>query len=65
MEISMGRSEMMAFLESMPRKEAFGFIAAFKLAVALTGATDFKIHFKERNVEFFNEKMTKLCEFNY
>lgn len=65
MEISMGYSEMMAFLKSMPREEAFGFIVACKLAVASTGATDFKIHFKERYVEFFNEKMTKLCEFNY
>lgn len=64
-EINMGRRECFAFINTLPENERLPFCFSFNGIVELTKATDFKIHFKERKVEFFNEKMNKLAEMFY
>ena len=65
MSINMGPNEIMAFLHSLPEEIAFGFCFSFNEVVAMTKASDFTIYFKERKVEFFNEKKVKLAEMFY
>lgn len=64
-EINMGLQECMAFLNTIPENERLSFCFSFNGIVELTKATDFRIHFKERKVEFFNEKMVKTAEMFY